>query len=456
MTLKKSKNLGTVDLIHGPIMKSLIVFMIPILISNAFQQLYNAVDTAIVGNYLGETSLAAIGACSSVFEMIVSFAMSLGTGFSLVAARAYGSQDHDRIRRTVAASIVIGLLTSLVITLISIFGLKPLLQLINTPADILMESYAYIRIIGTWIIVMFAYNLCAAMLRAIGNSVVPLVFLVFSSLLNIFLDIFCITTLHMGVAGAAAATVVSQAVSAVLCILYMLLKTKILIPTKEDFRFDKEIYGDVAGQGFAMALMGSIVSIGSIILQSGINSLGEMIIAGHVAGRKIYAICNLPFMSMAFAVSTFISQNKGADNGPRILEGIRKSVLYQVIMAAAMTVFLLLSARTMVHWISGSTNPVILNNGSKLLYIVGPFYAVLGILITIRMALQGIGAKLIPVISSVIECIGKILFTALLIPRFGYNAVVWCEPLIWCAMCLQLLWSWYHNPYVRQIRHAAV
>lgn len=450
--MKNKNSTGTVDLIHGPIFRSLIVFMIPIMISSAFQQLYNAVDTAIVGNVLGEKSLAAIGSCSSVFEMFVGFSFSLGAGFAITTSRAYGSHDEEKIRKTCAASLVIGLGVSLLITVLSFFLLKPLLHLIHTPDAVFAESYTYISIIASWIIVMFAYNLCSDMLRAIGNSFIPLLFLIFSSLLNIGLDLYFIKSLHMGVAGAAAATVAAQGVSVILCIIYILTKARIIVPHKEDFRFDREIWSDVAGQGFAMALMGSIVSVGSIILQSGINSLGEEIIAGHVAARKIYAICNLPFMAMAMAMSTFIPQNRGAGESDRILRGMKDAVIYEFLAAAVMTVFLAFCARPMVHWISGSDNPVILNNGSKMLYVVAPFYSVLGVLCILRNALQGIGYKLIPMVSSVIEFFGKILFTVIFIPRYGYDAVVWCEPLIWCAMTVQLLYAWFTNPYVKEIR----
>lgn len=441
-----------VDLLHGPIMRSLIIFMIPILISNVFQQLYNAVDTAIVGNYLGENSLAAIGSCAAVFEMMVSFCNSLGSGFSIVCGRSFGSGDPDRMKKSVAASILIGVITCVALTVIAIFGLRPLLQLIHTPAEVIDESLSYINIIALGLIVMFAYNLASSMLRAIGNSVMPLVFLIISSLLNIVLDILFITVFHMGVAGAAIATVAAQGVSVVLCIIYILKYTKILVPEARHFRYDQELFGDVGGQGYAMALMGSIVSVGSIILQSGINSLGTEIIAGHVAARKLYMLCNMPFMSMSVAVSAFISQNKGAGQGERILRAMRDVYIYDFVMAAIVSSILFLTAPKLVGMISGSTNPVIINNGSKMLYIVGPFYAVLGVLIQTRFALQGIGSKIIPMISSVIELVGKILFVYIFIPKFQYNAVVWCEPLIWVAMTAQLLYAFNTNAYIKQVR----
>jgi len=303
---------------------------------------------------------------------------------------------------------------------------------------------------------MFAYNLFASLLRSIGNSVMPLVFLVISSLLNIFLDYHFIATFHMGVAGAAIATVVSQGVSVVLCIIYILTKTKMLVPKAEDFKnLDGELMKDLAGQGYAMALMGSIVSVGSIILQSGINSLGGTdtnIIAGHTAARKVYMICNLPFIAMGQAMSTFISQNRGADQGERILKGMKLAYVYDFVMAAVVTVILLLTGRTLVHLISGSTNEVILHNGSLYLYVVGPFYAVLGVLIQTRFALQGMGSKWIPMISSVIEFVGKVIFVIAFIPKYGYMAVIFCEPIIWCFMTAQLLYSYHNNSYVKETK----
>jgi len=441
-----------VDLLHGPIMKSLVLFMIPIVISNIFQQFYNAVDTAIVGNFLGETSLAAIGSCSAVFEMLVNFSMSLGNGFSIVCGRSFGSGDEDTMKKSVAGAMMIGFVTCIVISLLSVFALKPLLQLIHTPAAVIDESYSYIRVIGLGIIVMFSYNLCSGMLRAIGNSVMPLVFLIISSLLNIVLDILLITAFNMGVIGAAVATVIAQGVSVVLCVIYILTRTRILVPEARHFKIESHLMKDLAGQGFSMAAMGSIVSVGSIILQSGINSLGTEIIAGHVAARKIYAICNLPFISMGVAISTFISQNRGAGQGDRILTAMRDAYIYDIALAFIVSLILFPLAPTFVRLISGSSNPVILNNGAKMLRIVGPFYAVLGVLMQTRFALQGLGSKLIPLISSVIELIGKILFVTIFIPRFAYDAVVWCEPLIWVAMTAQLLYAFNTNPFVKETR----
>ena len=256
------------------------------------------------------------------------------------------------------------------------------------------------------------------------------------------------------VTGASLATVASQGVSAIGCILYILKKEKQLVPSREDFVFDGELVRDLAGQGYAMAFMGSIVSVGSIILQSGINGLGTEIIAGHVAARKVYAIMNLPFMSMSMAISTFVPQNKGNGQGKRILSAMKIAYLFDIIATVVMTVIMWGTAPYLIRLISGSDSPVILANGSRFLRVVAPFYGVLGILLQTRFALQGIGSKMLPLVSSVIECVGKIIFTFFLIPVFHYEAVIWCEPLIWCVMAAELLISFYSNPYIKEIRKA--
>ena len=219
-----------VDLIKGNILKSLIIFAIPLFISNVFQQLYNTMDTMIVGNFLGDTSLAAIGACSAIYELLVGFALGIGNGLSIVTARSYGSNDKELLKKSVAGSVVIGIFVTVVIMIISQLFLFPLLKVLNTPENIIQESYSYIYTVTLFVGVMFIYNLCAGLLRSIGNSVMPLVFLIISSALNIGLDILFITQFNMGIKGAAIATVISQGISGILCIIYIYKKCPILIP----------------------------------------------------------------------------------------------------------------------------------------------------------------------------------------------------------------------------------
>lgn len=444
-----SQNKNRVDLLNGPIFKGLVLFALPILFSNVFQQLYNTVDTMIVGNTLGDSSLAAIGACTSIYDLMVGFALGIGNGLAIVTARSFGSKDEDLLKRSVASAIVIGLITSVVITVIGQFTLLPLLKVLNTPEAILMESLSYIKTIVLFTVVMFTYNLCAGLLRAVGNSLMPLVFLVLSSCLNIVLDYMFITQFHMGVRGAAVATVISQGVSVVFCIYYILKKVKLLVPEKRHFEVDSELYKEMAGQGLSMGFMGSIVSAGSVILQYGINGLGTLVIAGHTAARKIYMFFNMPFIAMGQAISTFVSQNKGANQRDRIVKALRIAYTFDIVGAAIVTAVIWVVARPLVQIITGSSEAVVINNATTYLKVVGPFYAVLGILIQTRFSLQGLGAKLIPLISSVIELVGKIVFVIAFIPMFQYMAVVFCEPAIWCVMTVQLLFSLWTHPYIK-------
>lgn len=448
-TIKRKSLNSNVDLINGPIFKSLIIFALPLFISNIFQQLYNTVDTMIVGNFLGDASLAAIGSCTSIYDLLVGFALGIGNGLAIVTARSYGSKDENLLKKSVASSLVIGIVVSISLTIIGLIFLNPLLHLLNTPAKIINEAYSYIFFIVLFIIVMFAYNLCAGLMRAIGNSVMPLVFLIVSSVLNIILDLLFITQLHMGVQGAAVATVISQGVSVILCIIYMFKKTPLLLPKKEHFKYDQELYKELLGQGFSMGFMSCIVSAGSVILQYGINNLGYLIIAGHTAARKLYMFFNMPFTAMALAISTFVSQNKGANQKDRIKKALRYAYIYDIVGAAIVTVLILLFGSSLVKMISGSSQEVVLHNGTLYLTIVAPFYAILGILMQTRYALQGIGQKLLPLISSIIEFVGKIIFVFIFIPRFQYMAVIFCEPVIWCVMTIQLVYSFYHNAYIK-------
>lgn len=453
MEKKKSLFHTNVDLLNGPIFKALVIFAVPLFISNVFQQLYNTVDTMIVGNYLGDSSLAAIGACTAIYDLLVGFALGIGNGLSIVTARSYGSGNHELLKKSVASSIVIGIISSLIITIIGTLCLYPLLQVLNTPIQIIKEAYSYISIITLFIIVMFAYNLCAGLMRAIGNSFMPLIFLVVSSCCNIVLDIFFITQLNMGVKGAAIATVISQGVSVILCIIYMLKKTKLLIPEKKHFVYDKELYKEMLGQGLSMGFMSSIVSCGSVILQYGINSLDTLIIAGHTVARKIYMFFNMPFTSMGMAISTYVSQNKGANKSKRIRDGMKIAYIYDVIMAAIITIILIFGARPLVQFISGSKETVVLDNATTYLLVVGPFYAVLGILMQTRNALQGLGQKMLPLVSSIIELIGKIVFVVIFIPHFQYMAVIFCEPVIWVIMTIYLVICLYINPVMKEAKN---
>lgn len=430
------------SLTQGSIAKGLLFFVIPLFFSNLFQQLYNTIDTLLVGHFLGDNALAAMGATAAIFELIVQFSNGCGTGFSIVTARYYGSKNENELKKSVAASLILGLIISIAITIVSYVSMPYLLTILKTPKSIYHDSLNYIRCISAFLIITMFYNLGAGMLRAIGDSLRPLIVLFCSSIINIALDIVCITILDMGVFGAAVATVIAQAISTIICFFLILRKAKILIPRKEHFQIKSYMVNDLLGQGFSMGFMFSIVSIGTIILQSGINSPGTQIITAHTAARKLISLFCLPLSTLAASMATFVSQNKGAQNYERIIKGVRLSNICGIIYPIFLSILIYFTAENLVHLLSGSNTPAVLQNGAMYLKINIPFFIVLSILLNLRNAIQGFGYKITPLFSSIIELIGKIVFTLFLVPTFKYLGVCFCEPIIWCLMASQLIYSY--------------
>ncbi len=437
-----------VNLLKDKISKALILFALPILISGIFQQLYNTVDTVIIGHYLGDRSLAAIGASMAVFQVIFGISQGFGNGLAIVTARSYGAGDENLLKRSVAGTIVIGLLVVVTLMILTHFFLYDLLELLRTPVEIIDEAYSYIYIISMFIGVTFMYNLLAGMYRAVGNSFMPLIFLMIAALLNIVLDLYFVIELDMGIQGVAIATILAQAVSVVLSIGYLLKKMPILIPKWVHFKIELELYHDLFGQGLSMALMTSIVFLASIVMQYAINDMGYLIIAGHTAARRLNNLFLMPLGTLGAAISTFVSQNKGADQRQRILEGVsygRKLVAFWGIL---MTVIVYLTSSLLIRFTSGSEEVLVIVTGQKYLLWNAPFYFVVGVLFVSRYTLQGLGEKVLPLISSVIELILKIVFVVVLIPKMGYFGVIICEPVIWFVMTTQLIMAYRKNEYM--------
>lgn len=441
-----------INLTDGPILRSIIAFAIPIIISNIFQQLYNTADIIIVGRFLGQDSLAAVGATAAIFELIVGFALGVGNGMGIIIARHYGARNHRLLKRAVASTIVIGAVLSLLVAVIGSIGMFPLLRFLGTPESIIDQSYAYISIVVLGIAVTFAYNLCAGLLRAVGDSQAALYFLILAAIVNVVLDIFCITQLHMGVAGAAVATIIAQGISAILCFVYIKKRVGFLVPSRKDFVRDDELYLDLLSQGLAMGLMSSIVSLGSVMLQSSINALGPVIISAQTSARRIFSFSTLPFAAIAAAMTTFTSQNLGAEKPHRIAKGFRQASLVAIGWALFAFVFLFFVSPWLNQLISGSSDPALLDNAALYNRIGSAFYIPLALLLILRNSLQGLGQKSAPLLSSFIELAGKVLFVIFIIPHTGYLGVILCEPILWVLMTIQLSYSFLNHPFIKEVR----
>ncbi|MBO5239417.1 MAG: MATE family efflux transporter [Lachnospiraceae bacterium] len=438
------------DLTKGNIIRLLIAFSVPLLIGNIFQQLYNIVDTKVVGEILGEDALAAIGASSPIFNLIVGALNGLGNGFGIVVAKFYGAKDMKRMRQAVANAICLCLGITVLVTVISLFLIRPLLVLLNTPEDIFERCTGYIRVIIMFMIFTAAYNLCAAILRALGDTIRPLIFLIMATAINVGLDILFVGVLRMDVQGAAYATVIAQAISFVCCIIYIIKKCPELHLKQEDFSFDIKVIGELMGQGLAMAFMLCFVSIGTLILQGAINKFGTGIISAHTIARKISEIFMLPFSTLGVAAATFTGQNYGAGRYDRIRTGIRDAILISWIWAVFVIATVYLFAPFLIRLISGATTPEIVETAQRYLRFDTPFYFVLGILIILRNAMQGLGRKIVPMISSGIELLGKLIVAWILAERMGYFGIIISEPATWILCTILLCITFFSDARIRK------
>ena len=442
----------SVNLLEGPILRAMIAFAIPVMIANIFQQLYNTVDIMIVGRFLGEESLAAVGATAAIFELVVGFALGIGNGMGIVIARHYGAGNYEKLKSAVAATFVIGGVLSIVIAVLGNFTLYPLLKLLGTPSNIIAQSYEYIYLIVVFVGVAFAYNLCAGLLRAVGDSKAALYFLIFSAIINIILDIYFIAYLHMGVRSAGVATIISQGVSAVLCFTYIRKKTPFLIPSKKHFTWNKKLYADLLGQGMSMGLMFSVVSIGTVILQTSINALGSTIISAQTSARRIMIFALLPIIAMNATVTTFTSQNFGARQYRRIVEGLRQAMVIAITWSIFISIVLFFASPYLNELVTGSNDEELIYQASLYLKISSVFYPILSILVILRNALQGLGQKMMPLLSSIIEMLGKIFFVIFIIPSTGYLGVILVEPILWVVMAAQLYYAFRKEPVIRSLK----
>ena len=429
------------ELTSGRPVKLIISFALPVLLGLAFQQAYTLTDTIIIGRMLGKNSLAAVGSTSAVVSLMFNIINGLVTGFAILVAKNFGAGDHDEMRRTIARTITFSAAAAaLIIAGIAVF-IDPLLHALDTPEGIFAEARTYLIIVDLGLAATLFYNLESAILRAVGDSVIPLVILMLSTVLNIGLDILLVAVFGLGVAGAAAATVAAQLVSAVVCLIYLIKKRPFLMIKPSDFRFTASSTAELLSAGCGMALMYSIVDIGSIVLQNGINGFGEDIIAAHTAARKLFGFTIMPFSALSATLVTYSSQNRGAGKYSRIGKGVRAGLLLGLACAAFDVLLIFTAGRAMVGLILPDCAPEVENTAVQYLMINVPFYFCLTVLLEMRSTLQGLGHSMIPIIASAIELVWKICTVLFMIPWLGYMGVIISEPVIWtvCSVVIGLI-----------------
>ena len=430
------------ELTKGYPAKVILLFAIPLMASYIFQQLYNMIDAKIVSAYVGTNAFAAIGATAVVSNMIIGFINGLTQGFAIPIANSFGAKNFEQIRRFIAGAIILTFSTAIIFTAAGEILIKKILVALNTTEDVMPYAVSYVRIILAGIIFATLYNFCANTLRALGDSKTPLFCLIVAVVLNIFLDILFVKVFSWEIKGAAYATIIAQAVSGLSCLIYMLFNYKEILPKSEDYKLSGKEYSDLITTGLAMGLMSCIVNIGTVILQGAINGLGTKIITAHTAARRLFDILTVFLYTIGIAMTTYVSQNMGAGNYKRIRQGIWQA---HIIVTAITTVLMIICftlGRTIVEWITSTDNKEIVEPAIMYMKISVSFFYILGPLFVMRCSLQGMGHKIMPVVSSIAEMLIKILSVIFLVPAFAYKGVAYTEPISWVIMAV-LLWITY-------------
>ena len=429
----------TKSMTEGNPLKLIFSFALPLLLGNLLQQTYNIIDSAIVGRVLGANALAAVGASSSVQFLVLGFCTGICCGFGIPLAKYFGAGDRDKVRCCIFNSALLTAGAAVIITTVCAVFCTAILHMLSTPDNIFGDAYSYLLIIFLGIPFTLLYNLLACILRAVGDSRTPFIFLGISSVLNIFLDLLFIVVFRMGCAGAAAATVTAQAVSGILCFIYIKKHFPELALSPQDRQANGKMIWQLITMGVPMGLQYSITAIGSMVMQSANNSLGSVYISGFTAGMRIKQFAMCPFDAIATAVSVFCGQNLGAGKPDRIKKGIFQGVASAVAYGIVSGLVLIFLGRTLSLIFIDPSETEILDAAAKYLRCLGFFYWCLGSLCVVRMSIQGLGFSGRAIISGIIEMAARIIVSMGFVGTFGYTAICFADQTAWVTAFLYVL-----------------
>ena len=416
------------DMTSGKPMKIIMNFTLPIFIGNVFQQFYNMADAVIVGKFVGTGALAAVGSTGTIMFLIYGFVVGMTAGFTVLTAQKFGAGDMYAMRRTVAGASILSLIIGAVLTAAFMILMKPWLTVMNTPEDIFADAYAYIMIISGGILAQMLYNLLASILRALGNSKVPLYFLILSALLNIVLDLVLIIVFHMGAAGAAVATVISQGVSGLLCLVYIIKKVPMLRMSREDWHPSGMLLKTQIRIGIPMALQYSITAIGTMMVQSSLNILGSTLVAAYTAAGKIEQVVTQAYVAMGTTMATYGAQNMGAGNVPRIRQGFKACTVIGIVYAVVSAALVMTVGKYMTYLFVSEDVGVIMDSVNIYLWCVGIFFIPLAVVNIYRNGIQGLGYGLLPMMAGVAELVGRGVVAVIAAGRKSYLGVCLASP----------------------------
>ena len=441
------------DMTVGTPRKIIFNFTMPIFIGNIFQQFYNMADTVIVGKFVGNAALAAVGACGTLVFLIIGFLQGVTAGFTVVTAQHFGAGNMKAMKKSVASGAVLTGIVTVILTLLSMISMAKVLHLMNTPSDMYGEAYGYIMVICGGIVAQALYNYLASVLRALGDSKRPLYFLVVAALLNIVLDLVFIIGFHMGAKGAAVATVIAQGTSGVLCLFYIIAKVPVLHLKREDFYVESDIYKNQLRIGIPMALQYSITAIGTMMVQSSLNILGSTLVAAYTAAGKIEQVVTQAYVAMGTTMATYGAQNMGAGSVKRIREGFRACTIIGAVYSGAAAAFIMTVGKFMTCLFVSEDVNVIMSSVDVYLKCIGIFFIPLAIVNIYRNGIQGLGYGLLPMMAGVAELIGRGVVAVIAGEMRSYTGVCLAGPAAWslAAALLIVMYFFIMNIHLKKV-----
>lgn len=421
------------DLTVGNPTKQILRFCLPLMAGNLFQQFYNLVDSMVVGRFVGTAALSAVGCVGSLNFLVIGSVIGLCTGFAIPVSQCFGADDTRKMRRFIANLIYLSVGIGAAVTLLTFFGCRTLLTLLHTPDDIFSDAYAYISVIFLGIPATILYNSVASLIRAVGDSKTPLFFLILSSFINIGLDLLFVLVFGMGVPGVAIATVIAQALSGILELVYLIRRFQILRLRREDCHPDAECCRKLLYAGLPMALQFSITAIGSVMLQSCVNELGSQTIAAITIAGKTQLMLVMPAETIGLTMATYCGQNLGAKRLDRIRIGVQRGILMAMVYAAAAMLLNRFGARLMLILFVKGDEAAVLSLGERFLHVAMWFYPILVIIFLLRNALQGMGFSIHAMTAGAFELAARGVMGYIFVRRFGFSAACLANPVAWMA-----------------------
>ncbi len=413
--------------------KAILTFAFPILVGNLFQQLYNIVDSVVVGRFIGKNALAAVGSSFMLMNFFSYIIIGLCLGASVVYSHFFGEKNYSSLKKTIFISFSTISIFTAILSILLVVSTKHMLLLIKTPQSILESSQSYLQIIFGGLIFIFLFNACSALLRSIGDSRTPLYFLILAAIINIVLDLVFVIVFNMGVVGVALATIIAQAVSSILCLIYAFMKIPIIRISREDMVFDKNIALMVGKYGFLTSIQQSIMTFGMVCVQGLVNTFGPDTIAAFTAAGKIDSIAYLPVQDFGNAFSTYIAQNKGAKNASRIIEGVKSASRTIIIFCLILSVIIFVSSSNLMRIFVNANEVNVINLGVEYLSVISIFYVLIGFLFMFYGFFRGIGALRVSLILTVISLGTRVImaYTLSNIPQIAQRGIWWSVPIGW-------------------------